>query len=78
MRKSRISGSLALFAAATLTVGLSAGCASSMRTPPGQGFWHYWGTNIAEHYQVVVRDLVEIHRSVDRHLFNYDWDDPYL
>jgi len=24
------------------------------------------------------RDLNEIHKSIDYHFFNYDWDDPYL
>jgi hypothetical protein len=39
---------------------------------------YWWGQEMSNHYKVIQRDGMKILWSVDRHFFNYDWDDPYL
>ena len=29
------------------------------------------------HMWAIDRDIESLHRTTDRHFFNYDWDDPY-
>ncbi len=38
----------------------------------------FYGEHATSRVRSWTRDLEEIERSVDYHLFNYDWDDPYL
>ena len=40
------------------------------------GTW--WKENLRGYWYVLKRDGKDLYRSVDRHFFNYDWDDPYL
>jgi len=44
---------------------------------PGCTF-RQWADDVVNHGKVILRDLNDIHRSVDRHFFNYDWNDPTL
>jgi hypothetical protein len=39
---------------------------------------YWWGQEMSNHYKVIQRDGMKILWSIDRHFFNYDWDDPYL
>ncbi|MBL8696131.1 MAG: hypothetical protein JNJ88_18700 [Planctomycetes bacterium] len=55
---------------ATLCVGLLlGGCRST---------WDFWKDNAAGVVKSQRRNAHHIHRSLDRHFLNYDWDDPYL
>lgn len=65
-KRSRLWSLLTLFAA-TIFVG---GCHYD------SVYW--WGEDISNHYKAVLRDADHIHWSIDRHFFNYDWDDPYI
>jgi hypothetical protein len=38
----------------------------------------WWGDNLAGYWYVLKRDMKQLYQSVDRHFFNYDWEDPYL
>ncbi|MFO0980354.1 MAG: hypothetical protein U1E76_01200 [Planctomycetota bacterium] len=38
----------------------------------------WWGDDLSNHGRAILRDLDHIHWSIDRHFFNYDWDDPYI
>ena len=38
----------------------------------------WWGDNMAGYWYVLKRDMKDLYRSIDRHIFNYDWEDPYL
>ena len=90
MAKARTS--VAWLSGLLVVAGLGAGCASPERDAMHHAFWQDWHSldpNIrgpesdtenhwAEHWRVIRRDLTDLHRSTDRHFFNYDWDDPYL
>ncbi len=39
---------------------------------------YWWGGHARGYYQVFKRDAEHVYRSIDRHFFNYDWDDPYI
>ncbi len=41
-----------------------------------QRYWAFWRRNLQGKWDSFWSGLHEIHRSVDRHVFNYDWDDP--
>ncbi len=41
-----------------------------------QRYWAFWRHNLQGKWDSFYNGLHEIHRSFDRHLFNYDWDDP--
>jgi hypothetical protein len=38
----------------------------------------WWGDNLAGYWYVLKRDMKQLYQSIDRHVFNYDWEDPYL
>ena len=38
----------------------------------------WWKNNLCGYWYVVRRDATDVYRSVDRHFFNYDWEDPNL
>jgi len=63
--------------AATLVACTLAACSSSAgddRTSTAT----WWGKNLRGYWYVLKRDSTDIYRGIDRHFFNYDWDDPYL
>ena len=41
-------------------------------------YWSFWRKNHDGRFKAWSRDWSDLHRSLDRHLFNFDWDDPYL
>jgi hypothetical protein len=41
-------------------------------------YWNFWRKNHDGRYKAWARDWSDLHRSMDRQLFNYDWDDPYI
>lgn len=62
----------ALLAAASL-----AACGSTVGGERNStGTW--WKNNLRGYWYVLKRDATDIYRGVDRHFFNYDWDDPNL
>ena len=38
----------------------------------------WWSDHFAGYWYILKRDGTDLYRSVDRHLFNYDWEDPYI
>ena len=38
----------------------------------------WWGDNMRGYWYVLKRDGTDLYRSIDRHFFNYDWEDPYI
>jgi len=40
------------------------------------GTW--WKNNLRGYWYVLRRDATDVYRGIDRHFFNYDWDDPNL
>ncbi|MEQ8764425.1 MAG: hypothetical protein RL885_10895 [Planctomycetota bacterium] len=55
---------LALFGLVAL-----AGCTSTIE---------FWRDNTNDKLKVWRRDLHQIHKSLDYHFLNHDWDDPYI
>lgn len=53
-----------LFALISLVLG-SMGCLSSDHRHNRRHMW------------AIDRDIEMLHKTTDRHFFNYDWDDPY-
>lgn len=63
--------------AAVLTASFLAGCGTGgTNNANSTGTW--WKNNLAGYWYVWKRDATDLYRSVDRHFFNYDWEDPYL
>jgi hypothetical protein len=61
--------------AAALVAGSLAACSSNDdRTSTST----WWGRNIRGYWYVLKRDSTDIYRGIDRHFFNYDWEDPYV
>ncbi|MFN0207022.1 MAG: hypothetical protein ACKVS6_12035 [Planctomycetota bacterium] len=63
-------GSRALLLLATLVIGLFLGSCRST--------WDFWKDNVAGVAKSQRYHMHKIHRSLDRHFLNYDWDNPYL
>jgi hypothetical protein len=62
----------ALLAASVLT-----GCGST--TGPREAYTGtWWKRNLRGYWYVLQRDATDVYRGIDRHFFNYDWDDPNL
>ena len=38
----------------------------------------WWKNNMRGYWYCVKRDATDIYRGIDRHFFNYDWEDPYM
>jgi hypothetical protein len=38
----------------------------------------WWKNNMRGYWYCVKRDATDFYRGIDRHFFNYDWEDPYL
>jgi len=38
----------------------------------------WWADNMRGYWYVLKRDGTDLYRSIDRHFFNYDWEDPYI
>jgi hypothetical protein len=70
-------GTLGLLGLALMST-MMVGCGSTVsgRSAAYNGRW--WRTNLRNHWYVIERDATDLYRSIDRHFFNYDWDDPYL
>ena len=62
----------ALFAASLL------GACGSTAGPKESHTGTWWKNNLRGYWYVVKRDATDIYRGIDRHFFNYDWDDPSL
>jgi len=63
--------------AAALVAGSLAACNSTSgddRTSTST----WWGQNMRGYWYVFKRDMTDVYRGIDRHFFNYDWEDPYL
>jgi len=59
-----------LLLVAAVLVGLClAGCRST---------WDFWKEDMSETVKAQNKNFHKIHKSLDRHFLNYDWDDPYL
>ena len=41
-------------------------------------YWSFWRNNWDGRMMAIRRDFHMLHQSIDRHFFNYDWNDPYL
>jgi len=64
------------FCCAVLAAALLAGCGSTVGGNDSSATW--WKNNMRGYWYVLKRDATDIYRGVDRHFFNYDWDDPNL
>ena len=62
----------AVLAAATL------GACGSTNGPKESYTGTWWKNHMRGYWYVLKRDGSDLYRSVDRHFFNYDWDDPAL
>lgn len=60
---------------AAVVASLAVACGS---TNGGEGNGTWWRNNLRGYWYVLKRDATDIYRGVDRHFFNYDWDDPNL
>ena len=38
----------------------------------------WWKNNMRGYWYCVKRDATDFYRGIDRHFFNYDWEDPYM
>lgn len=59
----------ALLTLAALGLMILSGCTSTVE---------FWSHDTESKIKVWRRDLHEIHKSIDYHFLNYDWDDPYI
>ena len=41
-------------------------------------YWSFWRSNWDGRFMAMQRDWANLHRSLDRHAWNYRWEDPYL
>ena len=73
MKKVRISLAVLLAATTLLT-----GCGRSISHQPGSSEGRWWRNHLRGYWYVIERDFTDLYRTFDRHVFNYDWDDPYL
>ncbi len=70
--------------ATSLLAGALAGCSSSSEGSAKEphddrtSTSSWWGDNMRGYWYVLKRDGTDLYRSVDRHFFNYDWEDPYI
>jgi hypothetical protein len=62
---------------ATMSLG-SLGACGSTNGPKSSYTGTWWRQNLRGYWWVLRRDATDFYRSVDRHFFNYDWDDPAL
>ena len=65
-------------AATCLLLGLFVSCGSTVsdRTEHHTGGW--WDDHLSGYFYVLRKNMTNFYRTTDRHLFDYDWDDPYL
>ncbi len=59
----------ALLTLAALGLLVLGGCTSTIE---------FWSQNTTDKIKVWRRDLHQVHKSIDYHFFNHDWDDPYI
>jgi len=38
----------------------------------------WWNKHLAGYWYILKRDATNLYQTFDRHLLNYDWDDPNL
>ncbi len=63
---------------ANRTLLVLAALAASLLLGGCRSTWDFWKDNASGVVKSQRRNLNHIHRSLDRHFLNYDWDDPYL
>lgn len=56
---------------------LAALCVLGMFLGGCRSTWDFWKNNAKGVVQAQNYNLNRVHRSVDRHFLNYDWDNPY-
>ena len=62
-----------------VVVALTAAVAAACSAPPGQpSRSDWWNKHFQGYRHVVVRDATQFYQSIDRHFFNYDWEDPNI
>lgn len=59
-----------------VTVVLAAALAAACSQPGQPSNSEWWGNHFKGYGSVIKRDSTNLYRSIDRHFFNYDWDDP--
>lgn len=64
--------------ALAMTGMIMVGCGSTVSNRGSAYTGGWWRSNLRNHWYVVNNDLRDLYQSIDRHIFNYDWDDPYL
>jgi hypothetical protein len=64
--------------AAALVACTLAACNSSKGSDDRTSTSAWWGNNMRGYWYVLKRDATDIYRGIDRHFFNYDWEDPYI
>ncbi len=63
---------------AVLAASSLAACGSTVAGDKQSYTGTWWKNNLRGYWYVLKRDATDIYRGVDRHFFNYDWDDPNL
>ncbi len=57
---------------------LLSACGSTVAGTRSADTTGFWVKNMRGKWAVVKRDMTNFYRTTDRHLFNYDWNDPYI
>jgi hypothetical protein len=65
-------------AVATLAAGMLGACASRGAEADKDSSAQWWKNNMRGYWYCVKRDATDFYRGIDRHFFNYDWEDPYM
>lgn len=60
-----------------LALPLSA-CGSTVANDPESYNGGWWREHMHDYLAVIKRDVKDFYRTFDRHVMDYDWDDPYL
>ena len=65
-------------ALASVATGLLMGCGSTVSDRSEHHTSGWWDNHLDGYFHVVRRNMTNLYRTTDRHIFDYDWDDPYM
>ena len=57
---------------------LLAACGSTVSDRSEHHTSGWWSNHLDGYFYVVRRNMTNFYRTTDRHLFDYDWDDPRM